>query len=186
MRIINFDGKNFLYKDFTYERGTLPGKQILSIVEDSFDYFWIVTDKGVCRVSISGKVSSVGPKKKVLASQLYKGIFYVFYEDNTIGIYRRTNLLKSIVCSRIYGMQKVVAVNFMANHKWYIYGDVASLVFDMKSLSISKNDMQIPAIKNLTKIKNMLSFQIIRDVCMFFQMGSLNLKKIFLSKFRLQ
>lgn len=42
---------------------------------------------------------------------------------------------------------KVVAVNFMANHKWYIYGDVASLVFDMKSLSISKNDMQIPAIK---------------------------------------
>lgn len=93
VRVITFDGKNFQHRDFTYEKGTLPSKRILSIVEDSSEYFWIVTVKGVCRASVSGKMSFVGPKKKVLAAQLYKGNFYVYYEDNTIRIYSGTNLL---------------------------------------------------------------------------------------------
>lgn len=186
VRVITFDGKNFQHRDFTYEKGTLPSKRILSIVEDSSEYFWIVTDKGVCRASVSGKMSFVGPKKKVLAAQLYKGNFYVYYEDNTIRIYSGTNLLKSIVCSRIYSMQKVVAVNFLAHHKWYIYGDVASLVFDMKSLTLSKNDLQISAIRKPYQDKEYVVVSDNKGCVYVFKNGKLKLKKIFLSKFRLQ
>lgn len=177
VRVITFDGKNFQHRDFTYEKGTLPSKRILSIVEDSSEYFWIVTDKGVCRASVSGKMSFVGPKKKVLAAQLYKGNFYVYYEDNTIRIYSGTNLLKSIVCSRIYSMQKVVAVNFLAHHKWYIYGDVASLVFDMKSLTLSKNDLQISAIRKPYQDKEYVVVSDNKGCVYVFKNGKLKLKK---------
>lgn len=145
VRIITFDGKTFQKRDFSFEKGTLPDKHIKSVVEDSAGYFWVVTDKGICRISVKGDVRSVGPKEKVLATQVYKDKFCIFYQDNTVDVFHGLKHDKHISCPRIYGIQSKVTVSFLANDNWYIYGNQASLKLNLQTLKFSRAENQISA-----------------------------------------
>lgn len=177
VRIISYEGGRFTKRDLTLGNGSLPDKHISAVEEDSNGDIWVMTDRGMVIVSSMGKSRIVGPRKKVLASQIVKGKCYVFYEDNFMGVFRGAKMEKKVIVPRIYGYQSKVSVHFLSGKKWYILGNRSSCVCDIQSLSFAKAEMQIPALRKPYQDNKYVVVSDNRGWAYIFEDGKFKLKK---------